>query len=242
MKFTNKLKPHKTGKQVAKLHDDDSDVDIKLPEGQLGYYKKTRAVQLLEIPIDEEIKGPSYYRSITQAIRDSSEGDIIQFNICSPGGRLDGLMTILSATWKTEAQTEAHLDGFCDSAASMLALHCDSIFVSPLASMLVHNVAYGIGGKAADIKAHVDHFNAFSEKFFRETYKYFLSEEEIDKCLEGYQLYLDAEQIMERLRFKFDKMKELAELELEQEEQEQLESEVGASPKQRKARSRKTTE
>lgn len=197
-KFNNTLR-------VSDDDDEDEDEDMFIrSSSRLGYFKKTRTQNLIEIPIDEEVKGPSYYRNVAQAIRDSNEDDLIRFYVVSPGGRLDGLMSILSSIWKTGATTEAHIDGFADSASSMLCLHCDNVYVSPLASMLVHQVQYGVGGKSADIQAHVAHFTKFSETFFRDTYKHFLTDEEIQKCLDGYQLYLNAEQIVERLQNKLN--------------------------------------
>lgn len=76
----------------------------------------------------------------------------------------------------------------------------------------LHSTSYGTGfQKAADIHQQVQHFNNYSEIFFRDTYKYFLTDEEIQKCLDGYQLYLNAEQIAERLQRKFSILKELSE-------------------------------
>lgn len=191
--------------------DEDDDEDDRPNGNRLGYFVKTRVSQLIEIPIDEGVMSPSYYRNVAQRIRDADEDDVIRYIINSPGGRLDGLMTLLSSMLKTDATTEAHIDAFCDSASSCLAMHCDNIYVSPYASMLVHHVTYGIGGKAADIHLHVTHFNTYSEQFFKDTYQYFLTDEEIQKCLDGYQLYLNADQIAERLERKFSILKELSE-------------------------------
>lgn len=213
MKFTkSNIKKFNNSNAVFVSDDDDEDNDV-VRSPSLGYFRKTQTSSLIEIPIDEEVKGPSYYRNVAQAIRDSDEGDLIRFFLNSPGGRLDGLMSLLSSMWKTDATTEAHIDGFCDSASSMLAMHCDNVYVSPMASMLVHQVQYGIGGKSADIQAHVAHFTNYSETFFRDTYRYFLTDEEIQKCIDGYQLYLNAEQIAERLQRKFEIIQELAEQE-----------------------------
>ena len=195
------------------VSDDDEDDDV-VRSPSLGYFRKTQTSSLIEIPIDEDFKGPSYYRNVAQAIRDSEEGDLIRFFLNSPGGRLDGLMTLLSSMMKTDATTEAHIEGFCDSAGSFLAMHCDNVYVSPLASMLVHNASYGTGfQKAADIHQQVQHFNNYSETLFRDTYRYFLTDEEIQKCIDGYQLYLNAEEIAERLQRKFEIIQELSEQE-----------------------------
>ena len=204
MNFTTKvMKNIKTNNRLVKYSQDEDDEDDDCGGKRLGYFVKSQVNEMIEIPIDEGVMSPAYYRNVTQRIRDSNEGDVVRYIINSPGGRLDGLMSLLSSMLKTEATTEAHIDGFCDSASSFLAMHCDNIYVSPYASMLVHHVTYGIGGKAADIHLHVTHFNTYSEQFFKDTYQYFLSEEEIQKCLDGYQLYLNAEQITERLQNKF---------------------------------------
>lgn len=204
MNFTTKaMKNIKTNNRLVKYSQDEDDEDDDYIGKRLGYFVKSQVSELIEIPIDEGVMSPAYYRNVTQRIRDSNEGDVVRYIINSPGGRLDGLMSLLSSMLKTEATTEAHIDGFCDSASSFLAMHCDNIYVSPLASMLVHNATYGVGGKAADIHQHVTHFNTYSEQFFKDTYQHFLTEEEIQKCLDGYQLYLNAEQITERLQNKF---------------------------------------
>ena len=206
MNFTTKaMKNIKTNNRLVKYSQDEDDEDEECYNSgkRLGYFVKSQVNELIEIPIDEGVMSPAYYRNVTQRIRDADEGDVVRYIINSPGGRLDGLMSLLSSMLKTDAVTEAHIDGFCDSASSFLAMHCDNIYVSPYASMLVHHVTYGIGGKAADIHLHVTHFNTYSEQFFKDTYQYFLSEEEIQKCLDGYQLYLNAEQITERLQNKF---------------------------------------
>lgn len=192
-----------------KFNLEDEDEGFKPLVPQLGYFRKVQTAQCIQIAIDEEIKEASYYRQVAQAIRDTSEGDIIEFDICSPGGRLEGLQVLLSAIYSTEADTIAKINGDCSSAASMLALHCDGVVVSPFATMLVHNVSYSTGhSKNADIKNLVEHISEYSEKLFRETYQYFLTEDEIVRCLDGYQLYLNADEISERLKIKFEKMKE----------------------------------
>lgn len=221
VKFSNKLTtPKFKNTKEIKLHLDDEDEESFLPN-QLSFFKQQQTASKLIIPIDQDIREPSYYRGVVQAILDTSEGDVIEFHINSPGGNLSGLQSLLSAIWGTEAETIARISGDCSSAASMLALHCSSVYVSPIATMLVHQVSYSTGhSKNADIKNLVDHISSYSEKLFRETYDLFLSEEEIAKCLDGYQLYLDSEEIMKRLEYKFEVLKEQAMLEMEEAEEE----------------------
>lgn len=177
-------------------------------DNQLGYFRKTRTNQCLDIFIDGPFREPQYYRQVCQAIQNTGEGDLIRFHINSDGGRLDSLQSILSSIWNTDATTEAHLEGACHSAASLLAMNCDSVYVSPVSEMLCHHVRYGTAGKAADIRGYVEHVSKMTEKLFRESYRNFLSDEEIDKCIAGYEMWLDSEEIMKRMKVKYDKLTE----------------------------------
>lgn len=120
---------------------------------------------------------------------------------------------------RTEAVKVAHINSDCHSAASMLALSCDQIFVSPYASMLVHHLSYGSAGKAADVRAYVNHIHGTGEKLFRETYELFLTEDEIEKVLAGFELWLDADDIVRRLTLKYEALEKM------EEDLQQLESE-----------------
>lgn len=182
-----------------KLNEFDED-DIMLPIKELPYCVNSTVHNEIIIPIDEVVQEASYYRNAAHAISMATEGDVVRFKINSPGGRLDGLVALLHAVGGTSAAVVAEIVGECHSAASILALHCDEIFVGPYASMLCHSVRYGYVGKSADVEAHVKHASKTTEKLMRETYIGFLSEEEIEDLLKGRELYLDSTEIIERLK------------------------------------------
>jgi hypothetical protein len=77
--------------------------------------------------------------------------------------------------------------------------------------MLCHYVTYGTSGKAYDVKQHTQHISKVTEKLFRDTYELFLTEDEIEKCLEGFELWLDADSINARLKYKYDLINEIRE-------------------------------
>lgn len=197
---------------------DDDEFDEEPSSGSitpmLGYYKKSIVSTVIEVPIDEDIKAANYYRMVAQAIRNTSEEDTVQFMINSIGGRMDGLQTLLSSMWISSANTEAYILGECHSAASMLALNCNSIYVAPNASMLVHFIRFGSNGKGADVKSHVDHVYRTSEKLFRDTYRFFITDEEMEKILNGYEMWLDAEDIVKRLNMKLELQTERERIEM----------------------------
>lgn len=183
---------------------EDEEEDLPQQDKHLGYFTRTKVSSCITIPIDEPFRDAHYYRSVAKAIADSTEEDQIEFEIASPGGMLNGLLALLTAMEKTEAMTIAHINGECHSAASMLALNCDAIYVSPYATMLVHFIQFGASGKATDVLSHVEHVHSTSQKLFRDTYKHFLTDVEIEKCIAGLELWLSAEEINTRLKRKFD--------------------------------------
>lgn len=184
----------------------------------LEFYTEQISNTSMTVHIDEDIKEPSYYRQVVQGISNLSEGDQLTFNISSPGGRLDGLEVVLSAIDNTEAVTIANIAGQCHSAASILALRCNLIYVSPHASMLVHFISFGSAGASNHVLKQAEHTKKVSEKLFRDTYYGFLSEEEIAKCIEDdYQLWLDSDQIVTRL----EQRQEILEAEQEDSEEEE---------------------
>lgn len=176
------------------FHDDDD-----TPSGSLGFYTKQLAISRVTVPLDEEIKAPSYYRHVVQGISDLTSNDSVVFRINSNGGNAEGMISILTAITATDALCKAEIYGNCHSAASMIALSCDTVHVSPYASMMVHFVSYGSAGKASDIMRHVTHTQSSMENIFREIYEGFLSEEEIEDCLNGMEFWFDSDQIILRL-------------------------------------------
>ena len=178
---------------------DDDDEDEMKSVGTLGYFTKEISYYEITVPIDEVIKDQSYYRQVVQRISELSENDVIKFEISSPGGNLDGLFSILSALEKTQATAVAILNGKVHSAASMLALNCDQIFVSENAYMMIHNVSFGSVGRMSDVTSHVDFVKKQTKKLVDSTYEGFLSPEEIEDVHKGIEIWLDADEIVVRL-------------------------------------------
>jgi len=231
MKFNNTNK-YTTGKyQVGKYHStkyqegsgyaikastsspqlNEEDYEEEPQESFLGYTEEQQVSVCLTIPIDTRIREASYYRHVAQRLTNTSENDLIKFEIHSPGGAYNGLTALLSAVLRTEATTIAYMNGECHSAASMLALSCDEVQVSPFASMLCHFVRYGTAGKSSDIKAFVDHTHDTGAEVFRGIYWGFLTEDEIGACIEGKELWLNAVEIQSRLIKREELVKEYEE-------------------------------
>lgn len=186
-----------------KANEDEDEIEVSGPDF-CGYFKNSKVISKLVVPLDEPFKEARYYRMVVDAIRDLGEDDVVEFHINSPGGDLQGLVALLSAIENTEATTVAVLEGEVHSAGSMLAVSCDAVMVGSYANMLCHSVRYGVRGKAADIHAQVLHSNDYNETLMRKCYEYFLTTEETEELLKGKELWLNNEEIKERFQRKFD--------------------------------------
>lgn len=179
--------------------EDDDDDEIKQSEMYLSFAKRTHVAHQISIHIDEPIKSAKYYRSVVQELGDLSENDEVIFRISSPGGDLNGLVALIEAIRNCDADILAVITGQAHSAASMLALSCPNVAITPSANMLVHFVSFGSGGKAWDVVSHVHHTVDYSTTIFKEIYQGFLTEEEMQNIIEGKELWLQAPEIEERL-------------------------------------------
>ena len=183
----------------SKTRRDAMDDEEYFEEGPLSFFVKTKQQNLFTVSIDEPFVEPRYYRNVVAMLMDAAPEDTVMFLVNSPGGLMDGLLTLLDGIEQTEATTIAVLVGQCSSAASMLSLHCDEVEVSDNATMLCHNISYGTGGKGSDVLSHVQHVSKTADKLLRTTYKDFLTETEINDMISGKEIYLDADEIQERL-------------------------------------------
>lgn len=178
--------------------------EAEVHEDYLGYSERSTVSTCITIPIDTSFKSASHYRHVVSRIVNTSQDDLIEFEIHSPGGQYNGLSAILSAILRTEASTVAYLNGECHSAASMLALSCDSVQVSPFATMLCHFTNFGYAGKASDVMRAVSHIHDTGIEVFCAIYEGFLTEEELLSCIDGKEYWFDAEEIMQRLQNRED--------------------------------------
>lgn len=206
-----KLGSYETYKKNFKLSEDSDEFEGN--KENLGFFVQTQVARQYTVTIDEPFIQPSYYRGIISMLMNATEADSVIFLLNSPGGMYSGLVALIEAVKMTDATTMAVLIGECASAASIFALHCDTVFVSDNATMLCHNISYGTGGKGSDILSHVQHVSKTSEKLLRGTYEHFLSPKEIEELLNGREIYLDSEEIKERLEQKQKLLEEAEQVE-----------------------------
>lgn len=153
-----------------------------------------------DIFLDESVSSPEYYRSVITALNKANEGDKVNIFINSGGGLVSTATAIIHAMDRCSAKIVAHLVGDCCSAATMIALHADMWEISENVTFMVHTCSFGVFNSAEKIKDQHD----FVQKQNRETmyreYTGLLTDEEIERCLDGKEFWFGATELTERLQ------------------------------------------
>lgn len=152
-----------------------------------------------DVFIDCEIGEPSEYRDLIAILFGANQGDTIQLYINSEGGHLDSALAIIEGLKNTEATTIAVIMGACHSAASFIAMYCHEVVVLDSAYSMIHTATFGSVGMTSNVKSHTDFTVRQVEKLINETYRGFLTEDEISKVKSGMELWFDADDIRSRM-------------------------------------------
>ena len=146
-------------------------------------------------PINE----PSQYYEHYAVYKSAGPDDLIKLYINSPGGNLATAMEYVNHMRECDAPIMAVVGMECASAATAIALQADGWEVGPFSTFLVHGFSYGVGGNAASVINHASFNTKLNERFVREIYRDFLTEEEINDIFKGVDVLINSDDLMARL-------------------------------------------
>lgn len=139
------------------------------------------------------------YIDFLREVDSCRNGDLITIHINCYGGNADVGMNIYDCLRQSPADVEVSIEGACCSCASMIMLAGNCWRVTPHAYIMVHSWSEGIYGKWHEIISKFNYDKSVFEKQFRELYKDFLTDEEIEDCLKGKDFYFDSNETVKRL-------------------------------------------
>lgn len=174
-------------------------------QDHLPFFQDTQVLRCVRVYLDEEIKAPKYYRTLLQAAESLSEGDVLHISVNSYGGHLDGALAIIQAMKNTEAHVQVAIDGAAASAAGLIALASPNLLISEYATMMIHAASFGSFGKQGDVLSHAGFVDRRIKAIMQDVYRDFLSEDELKDVLMGREIWLDADEIVERLQARKEK-------------------------------------
>lgn len=152
------------------------------------------------VRLHNQIGPPSEYASLLNLFDNVSENDHVVLDINSPGGVMDSAILIRRAIRSCAAPVTARIGITTASAATVIALACDNFEVDDLSTFHIHTASTGLGfGKVNDLHAAAEHTIKLIDKFVRQSYEHFLSEDELTAVLNGKEMYFGSEELYERL-------------------------------------------
>lgn len=155
---------------------------------------------LHEFYLSGEIESPENYIEWFQTIRHCAQGDVIKIYINSGGGSIDTTIQFLRALNETEATVITSVEGMCASAATMIFLQGDNFEVSEHSMFMIHNYSGGFIGKGNEIHSQALFERKWSTSFMRSIYDGFLTLEEIERVIDGVDLWMDGAEVIKRLK------------------------------------------
>lgn len=203
---------------------------FKPPINQNQRFIQKQALQITEFYLSGDIESPEEYIEWFDVIRNAGENDILKFYINSGGGDLFTAIQFMRVLSDTQANVIVSVEGMCASAATLVFLMGHQFEVSPHSVFMFHNYSSGVMGKGGEMYDRLAHEKVWSEKLLRDVYVDFLSEDEIDAILNNKDIWMDGDQVVERLKAKVAKMGG---------ETEEVEEEEEPAPKPKRGRKKK---
>lgn len=178
------------GQNSGPLHISGAPTIFATPTGGMQYV----------VNLTSDFDEPSSFDEVVALLVSATEVDTIVFNINNKGGYVDSLVMLNNFVRQTKARIIKMLSGDASSAASAFFLgEADEYGIGDNASMMVHEFQYGGVGTASNVRRRTEFTSAQNEAYVRDTYKDFLTEEEITQVLSGVEIYLQTDEIKERL-------------------------------------------
>lgn len=164
--------------------------------------------KIVDFYLINEIRDIQDYIDFLREVENTKHDDLIKVHINCPGGAVDVALNIYDCLRRCQAQVVVSVEGLCASAASMIMLAGNEWYIYPHSTVMVHAWTSLEFGKWNELKASHEFETKVTEKRFRNLYKNFMTDEEIERCLKGQDFYFDNDEVFERIqRFQEDFMK-----------------------------------
>ena len=153
--------------------------------------------KVVTVFLNDEIYEPGAYNELCYTL-ENTVADEVRLYMNNGGGQLDSMLSIIASMERCGCEITGVLSGTVASAATMIALKCDKLEVADYTSWLTHYYSGGTGGKGNEIKAKHDFESIEIPKLFKQIHKDFLTSSEITRVIDGKDIWLNKDQILER--------------------------------------------
>lgn len=152
------------------------------------------------------INSPAQFSQMVTVLNNMRPDDELVINLCSLGGSLSAISSLLHAINKTEGNVHICATGSNASAATLVLLSGHSFELSEDFEALIHNGSFGIGGNFNEMRVQANFALGHMEKILRNHYQGFLSDFEIEEMLKGVDIVMGPEEWYNRATSRIEKM------------------------------------
>ena len=149
--------------------------------------------------LSEAIGDPLDYAEMIHTIRTAGENDSIKLHLNTPGGNVSTGIQIINAIRESAATVITVLDGEAYSMGAILFLSGDIQQVGDNGQLMFHMYSSGLIGKGNEQLAAVLSAGKSYGKLLENVCSPFLTDDEIEDVLNGRDLWIDSDEVIERL-------------------------------------------
>lgn len=162
-------------------------------------YSGKALATLHSIYISGDIQSPENYTDAFELIRACGENDVIKIHINSHGGDLFTAVQFMRVLKEAECSIICSVEGACMSAATLIFLAADQFEISDHSAFMFHNYSTRMAGKGGELYDSITFDRKWSEGMLKTEYEGLLTEEEIDSVLNNKDIWLNADEMGDRL-------------------------------------------
>ena len=164
-----------------------------------------QSYNIVDYFLSETIENKSDYYDFLRAVNATSQYDEIHIHINNYGGDLDAAIQMYHSLVRSGAKIVVYIEGACMSAATVVMMTADVIEFCPWSSIMIHAYSGGDIGKYQEIQSASQFHREWFSNFMNDVYGDFLTKKELAQVLGGKDLWLNADDAMNRFKKIFRK-------------------------------------
>ena len=164
-----------------------------------------QSYNIVDYFLSETIENKSDYHDFLRAVNATSQYDEIHIHINNYGGDLDAAIQMYHSLVRSGAKIVVYIEGACMSAATVVMMTADEIEFCPWSSIMIHAYSGGDIGKYQEIQSASQFHREWFSNFMNDVYGDFLTKKELAQVLGGKDLWLNADDAMNRFKKIFKK-------------------------------------
>jgi ATP-dependent Clp protease protease subunit len=165
----------------------------------LTRYERRSEIRQISYYISGNIEQSHYYTELFYTLRTASETDLIYLHLNSSGGDFDTGLQIINNMLASDAHVVTVLEARAYSMGAFIFLAGDELVVHDNCQLLFHIYSGVFAGKGNEQQAQGLALSRWFEKFMTRICQPFLSVNETKSILKGTELWMDSDEIRQRM-------------------------------------------